>query len=473
MGGYAVSTSDTLDSFLIVQLSQDKLTASLQFNAANEEFACTSKQLEDFVRSNGVLFGIDSNVINKIADNPRGFLYSKTIIAQGTPAVNGEDGYIRYSQDMSEAQHRPVELEDGKVDYKDVTRLKNVKRGQLIAEKVAATEGTTGKTVTGEALPCRNGKEAYFKLGKNVVMNPEQTALYAAIDGLITLTDKNKINVFPVYEVNGDVDYKIGNIDFVGTVVVRGNVLTGFRIKASGDIRIVGGVEGAELESEGSIEITGGILASNKGYVRAGKNVKSSFIQDGNVTASEDVLVTQSIMHSLVRAGRNVLCSGAKGLIVGGTIKAGEQVVARTIGNTMSTATVIEVGVRPELRSTLLEARQQLKQLTENVDKSGKALSLLDQLAASGNLSPDKMAMRIKLNATKRQAVDEISALRESILEMEKSLEDTETAKVQAINTIYGGTKIVVGRYTRFVKDPSQRVTFRYSEGDIVMSHNS
>ena len=46
--------------------------------------------------------------------------------------------------------------------------------------------------------------------------------MYAALDGLLTKTEKGKINVFPVYEINGDVDYSIGNIDFVGTVVIRG-----------------------------------------------------------------------------------------------------------------------------------------------------------------------------------------------------------------------------------------------------------
>ena len=71
--------------------------------------------------------------------------------------------------------------------------------------------------------------------------------MYAAIDGLVTKTEKEKLNVFPVYEVNGDVDYNIGNIDFVGTVVIRGNILTGFRVKASGDIRVTGGIEGAEV----------------------------------------------------------------------------------------------------------------------------------------------------------------------------------------------------------------------------------
>ncbi|WP_240633148.1 DUF342 domain-containing protein [Paenibacillus montanisoli] len=465
-----MTTSETLQSHLVVQLAQDKLTATLQFNVADEKFSCTLSQLEEFLKSHGIRHGIRHDILSKIVQCPSAHFYSQHVIAQGEPPVSGEDGYIKYSYDMNEGVYRPVELEDGKIDFKEVTQLKNVRRGQLIAERVMANQGKDGIAVTGEPIACRNGKEAYFKIGKNVVLNPEQTALYATIDGLITLTDKSKINVFPVYEVKGDVDYKIGNIDFVGTVVVRGNVLTGFKIKASGDIRIVGGVEGAILESDGSIEITGGILASNKGSIKAARNVKSSFIQDSNVTAGEDVIVSQSIMHSHVRAGRNVICSGAKGLIVGGIVQAGDRVVARTIGNTMSTATTIEVGVRPELRAELTELRAQNKQAADNLDKTEKALNLLDQLVAAGQLSQDKLALRMKLSSTKRATIEEIARAKDRVLEIERSLEDTDRARVDAVNVVYGGIKIVIGRYIRYVKDTAQRVSFRYSEGDIVMA---
>ncbi|QHW30042.1 DUF342 domain-containing protein [Paenibacillus rhizovicinus] len=465
-----MTTTENLQTYLVVQQSPDKLAAYIRFNVADENFSCTAEQLAEFLKSHNIKHGLQHDVINQLVKLPSRYFQSQTLIAQGVAPVNGEDGFIRFAYDMNEGEYRPLELEGGKVDFKEVTQLKNVKRGQLIAEKVKATPGKDGIAVTGEAVPCRNGKEAYFKMGKNVLLNPEQTAIYAAIDGLISITDKSKVNVFPVFEVNGDVDYKVGNIDFVGNVVIRGNVLTGFKVKAVGDIRVIGGVEGAILETEGSIEVTGGVLASNKGYLKAGKNIKCSFIQDGNVTAAEDVLVSQSIMHSHVRAGRNVICSGVKGLVVGGTIQAGDRVVARTIGNSMSTATVIEVGVRPELRSELLELRSQNKLLSENLDKTEKALALLDQLAAVGQLPPDRMAMRIKLGSTKRASVEEIAQNKERVLEIEKSLENTDRAKVDAVNVIYGGTKIVIGRNTRFIKDPMQRISFRYADGDIVMA---
>ncbi|MBB3109418.1 hypothetical protein FHS18_001470 [Paenibacillus phyllosphaerae] len=468
-----MSASELLESSIMIHISQDKLTAMLQFDAAADNLECTPAQLMEIIARKGVLFGIQTDVIEKIAKQPKLYMTSQATIAKGEPAQNGKDGYIQFTYDMSDTRSRPAELEDGSVDFKEITQLKNVKKGQLIAEKIPPVPGTPGTLVTGEKVQSKNGKEAFFKQGKNVVLSPDKMGLYAAIDGLITLTDKNKINVFPIYEIKGDVDYKVGNIDFVGTVIVRGNVLTGFRIRAAGDIRIIGGVEGAELEADGSVEITGGILASNKGHVRAGKNVKSSFIQDGNVTAAGDVIVSQSIMHSHVRAGQSVLCAGAKGLIVGGVVQAGNNVVARTYGNTMSTVTTIEVGVRPELREEFLELRKHLKETSDGLDKTEKALNLLDQLAAAGQLTPDKLALRIKLTATKRQAVDEIAQTRERILEIERSLEDTELSKVEVMNTIYGGSKIVIGRYTRFVKDPATRVTFRYSEGDIAMLPNT
>jgi uncharacterized protein (DUF342 family) len=458
-----------VDSYVTISLSDDKLTAYLQFSNLDENFTVELSQLEELLIAQNVVHGVDRSKLAEIAANPRAFLYSKTVIASGDKPVDGQNGYIKYLFDLDNNQKRPLELEDGTVNYKEVTTLHNVKKGQLIGQRIAPTEGRDGRTVTGEPLLAKPGKEARFKLGKNVVTDPDQTALYAAIDGMITKTERDKINVFPIFEVNGDVDFHVGNVDFIGSVVIRGSVQPGFRIKAAGDIRITGGVEAAELEAGGSIEISNGILGHNKAKIKAGRHLKSSFIQDALVEAGEDVLVAQSIMHSTIRAGRNVICNGPKGLIVGGIVQAGEKVTSRTIGNSMSTVTVIEVGVLPELRNELIQLRTQLKTHMENMDKTEKALAILDQLAAAGQLNQEKLAMRIKLNNTKKQGIEEESAMKERILEIEKSLEDSEKARVEVVATVYGGTKVVIGRYTKFVKDPLSRVVFLLSNGDISM----
>jgi uncharacterized protein (DUF342 family) len=458
-----------LDFYINVTVANDKLTATIHFTNCDEDFKCTKAQLEAVLKTNFIIYGVHQDVLSKIANNPREYILSKTIIATGDTPIEGESGYINYLYELKRNGKKPMELEDGTVDYKEVSNINNVRKGELIAERILAKEGINGKAVTGEVLFAKAGKDERFKIGKNVVMDADKVFLFAAIDGMVTATDRDKINVFPIFEVNGDVDYNTGNIDFVGTIVIRGNVRTGFKVKADGDIRIIGSVEGAELDAAGSIEISAGIIGQNKGLVKAAKNVKTAFIQDGIVEAGEDVLVSQSIMHSTIRAGKDVICQGVKGLIVGGMIQAGEKVAARTVGNSMATNTVIEVGVLPELRNEMLQLRARLKVHMETLEKTDKALNMLDQMAATGLLSPEKVAMKIKLANSKKQTIDEQNQCKERILEIEKSLEDTEKARVEVASMMYGGTKIVIGRYTKFIKDPISRVYFRLLDGDIVM----
>jgi len=459
-----------LGTAVAVSVSEDRMSAFVQLMDPDAAGALSKEGLEQLLKANGVVFGILEDAIADFVINPLSYVSGPLLIAQGIHPVPGEDGFIENLFNPEFRQRKPMELEGGAVDYRQLMQLSNASKGQLIAQRVLPTKGTPGMAVTGESIPGKDGKEVRFKLGKNVVVDAEKMNMYAVIDGLVTVTDRGKINVFPVYEVNGDVDYSVGNIDFIGTVVVRGSVLTGFRVKAAGDIRITGGVEGAEVEAEGSVDIASGIFAAGKGFVKAGVDVKSSFMQEANVYAGQNVIVSQSILHSNVRAGKSVICKGVKGLIVGGSAQAGEYIQARTVGNTTSTATALEVGVSPELRAELVQLRSSMKHISENLDKTEKALTLLDQMAAAGTLTQEKFDMRTKLQAARRAATEELAAARERIWEIESSLEDIEKAMVEITGTVYAGTKVVIGRYTRFIKDSTTRVAFQLQGGEITLS---
>ncbi|URN93434.1 MAG: FapA family protein [Candidatus Pristimantibacillus lignocellulolyticus] len=457
------------DANINIEISADKLTALLNFHYISDNVSYEVAELDEYIRSKGIVHGILYDNLRLIANDPLVYMKRKIEIAKGTPAGKGIDGKVEFITKIRKQSVYDESSESETIDFKQIKKLDNVNKGQLIAQLVPPSYGQPGISVKGEPIDATLGKSARFKVGKNVVKNGEGNALYSAIDGLISITDQEKINVFPVFEVNGDVDYRIGNIDFVGTVVIRGNVLTGFKIKAVGDIRVIGGVEGADLESEGSIEVTGGIMASGKGQVKAKNNIKCSFIQDANLIAGQNITVSQSIMHSIVRAGHSVECNSSKGLIVGGTIQAGEGVSARTIGNSMSTNTIIEVGVNPTLREEQVELRHAMKEHAENLDRTEKALVILDQMAASGKLTPDRFAMRQKLINTKQQTANSVAEMKDRLFEIEKLLENSEKASVSVKNTVYGGVKIVIGRYTRYIKDSTSNILFKYEDGEIVM----
>ncbi|MDA5107355.1 MULTISPECIES: DUF342 domain-containing protein [Brevibacillus] len=461
---------------LEVNISPDKLEARVTLIVPDEgrggPILITEQDVRDALRAKNVTHGILDSVISELVGNPAKFANVPVTVACGTPPVPGIDGKIEYPfLTLLHDDKRPKELDDGRVDYYSITNIPNVAKGQLLAAKTPPTPGTPGTAVTGEPIAPKAGREVMIKPGKNVVMNQERTLLYAAIDGQVSFTENDKVNVFPVFEVNGDVDFRVGNIDFVGTVVIRGNVPTGFRIKASGDIRVLGSVEGAELEAGGSIEIRSGIVAQDKGHVVAGCNVKTSYIQNANVTAGNQVLVSQSIMFSQVRAGKQIICNGAKGFIIGGVLQAGEKIAARVIGNASATPTVLEVGVKPELRQELSTITKELQNVYENLRKTDQGLGVLSQLLqVAGELPPEKRTMQIKLTNTRLVLEKEVKKLEARKKEIEQELEGDVPAAVEVYNLMYPGIKLVFGKLVRFIKQEFSRTRFIVLEGEITTS---
>lgn len=413
-----------------------------------------------YVTQKGIRFGINEEAIRQLVANPESLKDNPWLIAEGEAPVPGEDGYIQMTYEKKD-QTGPSIMPDGTVDYYNIRTLDNIKAGQTIAVLVPPTEATPGKTVTGEAIPGKNGVPARFKLGKNVQLNEDGQGLLASIDGLVSTTDGGKINVFALYEVPGDVDFHIGNIDFVGTVIVRGNVLPGFKIKASGDIRVMGNVEAADLTADGKIEVLSGIIGLHKCTIEAGTDVRTSYMHNAKVIAKESVYVQQSIMHCEVRAGKTIFCNSEKGLIVGGVVLAGESVVARNIGNPTSTPTTVEVGIMPETREQWTELRQQLKERTESKTKTEQVIQLLGQIVrTTGTLPPDKRELYEKCKGTLTLLDVQIEELQTRITEIEASFQQEKASFVSVSGTIFNSVKLILGHKHYYVMDSIARAKF-------------
>jgi uncharacterized protein len=85
-----------LDFYVNVTLSNDKLTATIHFTNCDEDFKCTKAQLEAVLKANFINYGIHQDVLTNIANYPKEFLLSKTVIASGESPIDGENGYIKY-----------------------------------------------------------------------------------------------------------------------------------------------------------------------------------------------------------------------------------------------------------------------------------------------------------------------------------------------------------------------------------------
>ena len=102
--------------------------------------------------------------------------------------------------------------------------------------------------VFGQPVRGRRGTMPPVPQGRNIVYSEDRDRLLAACEGNLTFRS-GRFHVENVFTVSGNVDNSVGNINFTGSVVIHGDVLEGYSVKAKGDITVMGIVEGARLSA--------------------------------------------------------------------------------------------------------------------------------------------------------------------------------------------------------------------------------
>jgi uncharacterized protein len=312
----------------------------------------TLESLKSLLVQHRVYHGIKEEFLEKFVDKPS--YREKVEIAEGIKPVNGKDAYIQYFFETDQTRIKLKEGTNGRVNFKELNIIQNVVQNQPLAKKIPPEDGIDGKTVTGKLLPARAGSDIPMPVGTKVHVNDDGDTILSDINGQVIIAN-GKINVEPILNIEGDVNLKTGNIIFLGTVVISGNVEDGFSVKAAGNIEVKGTVAKAELDAEGDIIIYQGINGkSGEKKIRAGRSIWSRFIENANVEAGNMVVVTDGIINSNVDAIKSIVCMGKRANIMGGRLRAGEEINAKVLGNSTSgTETICEVGFDPHSKLEL------------------------------------------------------------------------------------------------------------------------
>jgi len=411
----------------------------------------------------GITHGIDDEAIELLLKSKD---YGEPyVVARALPPVDGEDGKLIFHFSTDERTGAPVEIGGGRVDYRTLDLFIPVTEGELLVAKADATEGTPGTSVKGNAIKQRPGKETSLPRGKNVIYNNERTEMTAACSGMVEYVN-NSINVSNVYNVKGDCDMSIGNIDFDGSVHISGSVRSGHTVKATGGINVGGSVEAAKLIADGNIEVKGGMQGSGKGSIEAGGSVTIMYIEQGSISADGPVTVDVSI-HSNIETGSTLHAKGKRGAIIGGRAAAGGDIVVNFIGSLSNTRTEVEVGVMPRKRARILVLEKELQRLATDKIK-------LDQLEAYLEKSKGSMDnetwTKLHLSGVENRRVntEETELFTKEIEDLKYEIEHATDSRVHVFETAFSGSRIVIGPSALKINDEISYASFRYSEGDIV-----
>ncbi|MDK2836465.1 MAG: uncharacterized protein PWP21_1242 [Thermosediminibacterales bacterium] len=454
------------DSRVELRITKDRLKAYITVIPSKGGKHIHIEKLYDTIKKNNIKFGIKQENLEKIVNEK---IYNKEIlIAEGIEPQNGKDGKIEYYFN-NEKIIRPKIDEKGRVDFFNLNLVENVTTDQLLAVKIPPTQGVSGRNIFDEEIKAKPGKDPIIPLGKNVYLSEDKTKCFASIDGQVQITN-GKISVYPVFEIKGNVDPSTGNIDFVGNVIVRGNVLTGFKVTAKGDVEIYGVVEGAYISSGGNILLRRGVQGHDKAIIKASGNVLAKYLEHCNVEADGDIIVSDAIMHSNVSCGKRLQVSGRKGLIVGGLIRAADEVSAKNVGSPMATFTQIEVGVNPVLKEKFLKIKSELEQQKSNLEKTEKAIDLLTKLKEKKLLTKEKENLLEKLEKTKKHLSEQIYLNEKSYEELYQEINNLDRGKIKVTETVYPGVKVTIGNISMKIKETIKNVVLYKADEQIKLA---
>ena len=454
------------DSMLTVEITEAEMKASITVSPPGLGGADLSVETYlSFLRNNRVIYGVKEEFLRSFADRP--VYKEKVVVAEGIKGEDGRDAYIQYNFETDQGKIRLKEGNNGRIDFKELNIIKNVVENQPLAKKMPPAQGISGRTVTGKALPARNGRDIPLPLGKNVHLGDDEATIIADINGQVVIA-AGKINVEPIYTVQGGVDLKTGNIIFLGTVVINGNVEDGFSVKAAGNIEVNGTVGKADLDAEGDIIVHHGITGKSAGTVKAGRSIWARFIENTMVEAGNMVVVSDGIINSQVDALKRIICRGKRANIVGGRLRASEEINAKILGSpTSGTETICEVGLDPKRKiqfETLAAKRAEMERQLKDVQLNLQ--TLVNTKKQRKSLPQDKEAFMSDLMDRRQMLMTDLRVNTEDMGRVQEYLAAIKTrGRVSASVKVYPGVRIIIREAENNVHTEYRAVTFILENG--------
>ncbi len=428
-----------------VKVSDDKQSAWLYLMPPGEgKDNYTYEELLEFLsKKGGVSHGYHRS--NLKAMIKKKIFEREILVAEGQPAIEGNDGYYEYKFDP-EQYRSPKVLEDGRVDYTSMSTLQNVKEGDVVAIYHHAKMGQDGFDITGKALSAKKVREIPPLHGPSIMTAEDPDVYLAAKDGKIEFVN-GKIDIQSLHEINGDVTLITGKVEFFGDVVIQGNVEAGVVIRAGRNIEIKGIVEAVDMFAGGDIILSRGIQGAQKAKISAKGNVLADFIEHTVVTAGGNVQAN-TIMNSRIVADGTITLTGKKGAIIGGYSHALLGITATEIGNTAELRTIVHCGCEKETFQKALMVRKKASDLSDKLRSTSEEVSALrkKKLAEQGELP---RMLESRLIVLEQSLMSMKTELQETLIErdlLEKDIVAGQEATILVNGNIYRGTVVSLGQ---------------------------
>ena len=449
-------------------ISGDKMKLS-----CSRTYGKTTGSVQSFVKiikSFGIIKGLDYDLIEDIVNDINA--KSEVEIVKGLPSKSGSDGCLTFNEVFDENIFN-IDT-GGKVDFKQIGFIKYVKKNDVLLKITPPTLGQDGFNIFGEIIKAEDGEEIIVKPGENVVekyVGKEGVELRAMMNGQAGYSD-SILSVSPVIVIDGDIDFGVGNLEFEGNIVIKGNILDRFEVNCDSDLSVGKNIRQAIVKCKRNVTVNGGIISKNMGEVNCSGNLVARYIDSGKVFAMQKIIVQKEVMHSMVYTNDKLICTQGAGKIIGGTIFALNGLECNILGSEYGIHTQLHIGENFMLRKLSELAKPKVSELKSELVKIGQLKKRIT------GINPDISNLDQKsiqdLDVLEHKEVNyklELLALLRKMKECKESFQPNPNAKVVVLDTLYPPVTVRYGKYSTKIKDAQKNIviTFCNEEKKIVV----
>lgn len=443
------------DGSFELEISPDRMSVLLSLTPPRGGQAVSLTLVQAELQALGVVYGLRESALAQALEAGRG----SVLIAQGTVPTAGTPA--RFISLLEALRTRQQEDDDSTpVDYRELGNLTLVAPGTPLMRRMPAEQGQPGLNVLGEAVPPVVVPDTPFARNlTGVETDPEDPDLLRAANAGSPMVVPQGVLVNSLVEVDR-VDLATGNIQFDGTLKVRGDIAAGMQVRVSGDVVVLGTIEAARVQAGGNINVNGGIIGmaerrqaarpgdaeagpARSAQITAGGSVKARFIENAVVNADKSVAAEREIRQSRIYAGEGVtvgLPNSPLGVITGGETHAARAVKAGSIGSLAAVPTLVAVGLHPHAAARREALQQRRAGLQEEQGKLEKLMLFLRQ-----NPARDTNGMSERARATLTRVAGEQAQLAIDEQQLNALLHPLTDATVVAARRLHGGVTLMVG----------------------------
>jgi len=445
----------------VVQIDVDGLRAHYCVSDAAGIARPSEDELRSLLSEAGVIRGIDEGVVKAIAAGE--VTGSRILVASGRAPVSGVDGRVEFPAVLAGRGERP----GVRRNMRDGEFIKQVSRGTVVAVVHPPTPGIAGESVRGEPLPAHDGVPARIEAGENVQWSPtEPDRLLAACDGHLALGASGRVEVQTVVTIPGNLDLSIGNIDFCGSLLVRGDILSEFTVRVGGSVDVHGNVEDSVIHAGGKVTVRNGFFGHGRGSIEAGGDVHVHHVLNQSIHGHQDVYIETEAVNATIRAEGSIVAPRA--VIAGGSMDALRDINAGVLGSEDGGQAKLRAGKRGRVLERLGQIDRESKHAEKQLGDVKAAVFRLVKLKVDGvALTCDQEQTLAKLQEVQKALPGRLQALAAERCQMQSELQKKSDARIEVHDTVYENVLIDINNVRKVIDSAIQGVIFTERAGTI------